>query len=288
MAYYLMAPDGGTTKIAPSLWKRRGIGTTPHAGDKPAQPQNEATTADHKNPTVIPQEVLSGFKFAFLIRHPSRGIPSFFRCTKPPLDGVTGWDKFMPSEAGYRELRAFFEYVCAFKGLSTASAASQDGDSHTSHTGAIENDWRESVMKQICVLDADDLLDNPSSVVQAFCRRVGLNYDPDMLTWDTKEDQEYAERAFEKWRGWHEDALQSKSLTPRKHVGHNLSPFTLSLRPDRTSQGKPLKSRDEEDSEWQEKYGIEGSRTIRSTVDENIKDYEYLKQFAWDPKNDDI
>lgn len=46
------------------------------------------------------------------------------------------------------------------------------------------------------------------------------------------------------------------------------------------SKGKKVKSRQEEDAEWREKYGEEGAKVIRETVDANVKDYEYLKQFA--------
>lgn len=45
-------------------------------------------------------------------------------------------------------------------------------------------------------------------------------------------------------------------------------------------KGKKLKSADDENAEWKEKYGEEGAKVIRETVDKNMKDYEYLKQFA--------
>lgn len=40
------------------------------------------------------------------------------------------------------------------------------------------------------------------------------------------------------------------------------------------------KSDDEYYKEWIEKYGQEAADVIKKTVDENIADYEYLKQFA--------
>ncbi len=43
---------------------------------------------------------------------------------------------------------------------------------------------------------------------------------------------------------------------------------------------KKTKSPEEEDAEWREKYGEKGAKLIRETVDANIADYEYLKQFA--------
>ena len=35
-----------------------------------------------------------------------------------------------------------------------------------------------------------------------------------------------------------------------------------------------------ENAEWREKYGEEGQKIIRETVDANIADYDYLKSFA--------
>lgn len=37
---------------------------------------------------------------------------------------------------------------------------------------------------------------------------------------------------------------------------------------------------EEENAQWKEKYGEEGQRLIRETVDANVAEYEYLKQFA--------
>jgi hypothetical protein len=35
-----------------------------------------------------------------------------------------------------------------------------------------------------------------------------------------------------------------------------------------------------DNEEWTKKYGAEGQKIIRATVDANIPHYEYLKQFA--------
>lgn len=43
---------------------------------------------------------------------------------------------------------------------------------------------------------------------------------------------------------------------------------------------KKVKSNQDEDAEWTEKFGAKGAKIIRETVDANIQDYEYLKQFA--------
>ena len=43
---------------------------------------------------------------------------------------------------------------------------------------------------------------------------------------------------------------------------------------------KEAKSTSDENLEWTKIYGEKGAKVIRETVDANIEDYEYLKQFA--------
>jgi hypothetical protein len=45
-------------------------------------------------------------------------------------------------------------------------------------------------------------------------------------------------------------------------------------------QKKSAKSEEQWDQEWVEKYGPEAAKMIRKTVDDNMADYHYLKQFA--------
>ena len=66
--------------------------------------------------------------------------------------------------------------------------------------------------------DADDLLDNPQGIIKAFCETTGVEYDPGMLKWDTEEDARQAKEAFEKWNGFHDDAMHSTELKKRVHV----------------------------------------------------------------------
>ncbi|KAM0303629.1 hypothetical protein HYE67_003707 [Fusarium culmorum] len=210
MAYYLMTPDSKPTKVAPSLGE-----------EEPG------------NPTVLPLEVLKQFQFTFLIRHPRRAIPSYYRCTVPPLDEVTGFYEFMPNEAGYKELVRFFDFLI-----------------------------KENIVDKdnLVVIDADDLLDNPEKTVRLYCEKTGIDFKPEMLEWN-EEDCSYATAAFEKWNGWHNDAIKSSALRPRTHHQKTL-----------TVEG--------EDKEWTTKFGPEAQKVIRKTVEDNIADYEYLKQFA--------
>lgn len=45
-------------------------------------------------------------------------------------------------------------------------------------------------------------------------------------------------------------------------------------------QKKQPKSDEQLYAEWTEKYGKEGADVIKKTVEANVADYEYLKQFA--------
>lgn len=47
-----------------------------------------------------------------------------------------------------------------------------------------------------------------------------------------------------------------------------------------TLQKKQAKSEAVWDAEWKEKYGEEAASVIRETVDKNMEDYLYMKQFA--------
>ena len=232
MIYYLFPPYGKAASIAPSLGRiKRGVGTSTfaartavgdghaivdenghvndvngvrNANSKTPYPYN--TQPEPNNPTVVPEALLTGFHFTFLIRHPSRSIPSFYRCTVPPLDEITGFYNFLPSEAGYGELRCFFDY---------ARASGQIGPKTTSSSNDANG---KSDKIEICVVDADDLLDDPEGIIMAYCESVGLDFHPSMLEWKTDEDHQQAVDAFEKWKGFHEDAIDSSDLRPRAHV----------------------------------------------------------------------
>ncbi|KAK2762103.1 hypothetical protein FQN54_001110 [Arachnomyces sp. PD_36] len=262
--HYLCPPDNQPASIAPSLMKgKRGVGTDASevleggavksgspASTKPPYPYD--TPAEKDNPTVVPTELLSKFHFAFLIRDPHYSIPSYYRCTIPPLDEMTGFYEFHESESGYDEVRRVFDYL---------RKANLVGPGHANHNTPNETSTSSPKGVEICVVDADDLLDNPAGIIKKFCESVGYPYDPDMLNWDSPEDHEIAKEAFEKWKGFHEDAIDSSGLEPRLHK-------------------KPTKTEAEFDADWCAKYGEEGARIIRSAVDRCMPDYRYMKKFT--------
>ncbi|KAM3070326.1 hypothetical protein ACMFMG_010158 [Clarireedia jacksonii] len=277
ITHYLVPPEGQPASISPSLGGKtvkKGVGTNGetngaisngvtngetnghntngHITNGKKAPYPYDTEAEPGNPTVVPAEILKQFHFTFLIRHPRSSIPSYYRCTIPPLDSVTGFYNFMPAEAGYDELRRVFDFLREQKQVGPAIAGEYDGPLKDGEVA-------------ITVIDADDLLDDPEGIIKAYCKETGIDYRPEMLVWDTEEHHRRAREAFEKWRGFHDDAIESTSLKPRS-AEH--------------SKKKKEKSVEQEDQEWREKYGEEGQKIIRETVNANIKDYEYLKSFA--------
>ncbi|KAL2166233.1 hypothetical protein VTG60DRAFT_3097 [Thermothelomyces hinnuleus] len=267
IAHYLLPPDRKPARIAPSLASNEGADVSGTAATNGA--------GAVANPTVIPPSLLREFHFAFLIRHPRRSIPSYYRCTVPPLSSRTGFHHFMPSEAGYDELRRLFDYLLQ-EGIITTTDPSASSSSRT-------NDQQQQQQQQtngnvngnnancggrggagavkVTVVDADDLLDKPAEVIRAFCEEVGIDYHDGMLKWGDEEGQRLAEEAFEKWNGFHDDAIGSTELRPRLHP-------------------KKQPTEEEEDEEWRQKFGEEGQRVIRECVNANVADYEYLKSFA--------
>jgi hypothetical protein len=143
----------------------------------------------------------------------------------------------------------------------------------------------------ITVVDADDLLDKPEEVIRAYCKEVGLEFTEGMLKWGDEESEARAKEQFEKWNGFHDDAIGSTELKAR---GHALVSFFLSFweakgrgRGRRWRWGREGANRKqktpteaEEDQQWREKFGEDAAKVIRETVNANIPDYEYLKGFA--------
>ena len=211
MAYYIIPPAGKVPRIAPSLKNsetqasgaKTSVSSQTGMGISGAifsyiralvhwvfdvQPTNGKNV---QNPTVLPTKLLQQFQFTFLIRHPSRAIPSYYRCTVPPLAEVTGFRYFDPAEAGFRETRLLIEY------LMKAQLLRKD---------------------DVILIDADDLLNNPEGIIRKYCERVGVDFSLDMLKWEEDECED-----FEKWKGFHADAIKSKGLIARRTVSDFIS-----------------------------------------------------------------
>ena len=221
--------------------------------------------------------MLEKFHFTFLIRDPHSSIPSYFRCTIAPLDDVTGFHDFDPSEAGYDEVRRVFEYL---------RSTGQVGPHHANGWNSNANRFSTNgppAGAEICVVDADDLLDDPQGIIRAYCTSVGLPYEPEMLEWADEKHQVYAKKTFEKWPGFHEDAIDSTELKPRTHVSNTIAQKMWGAAEANNCQKKKAKTEEQWDDEWKTNYGEEAAKVIRETVDKNMDDYLYMRQFVLRP-----
>jgi hypothetical protein len=132
---------------------------------------------------------------------------------------MTGFEYFDPKEAGYAELRALFDYLRSVGQVGPKLAGNGEADVNGDHANGASADKVE-----ICLIDADDMLDDPYAMIEKYCQSIGIEYSPQMLKWNQPGDQEHAQQAFEKWKGFHEDALDSDELMPRTHVSYLLFP----------------------------------------------------------------
>ncbi|KAL8995925.1 MAG: hypothetical protein Q9169_004461 [Polycauliona sp. 2 TL-2023] len=193
------------------------------------------------NPTVLPTKVIETFKFIFLIRDPVSAVPSMYRCFIPPLSDQTDEtpQSLNAEEFGYREIRILFDHLRA----------------------------KDSSTMPI-LIDAEDLLANPEGIIRPLCSHLGIPFSSSMFSWATPEDHDFAFSLFEKYAGYHDDALNSRGMVPRGKEVQDAVPL----------------SREEQDDGWRTKYGEEGMRLIRSTVDACRDDYDYLKSFRMQPQ----
>lgn len=274
IAHYLLPPEGTDAEIADSLVGGHPL-TDGHELDTSSSESQNGSVSDHttgqvngptqgsaaasgaddatshttgrvngptsaaiqepENPTVMPTDMLRGFHWTFLIRHPRRSIPSYYRCTVPPLDDVTGFHDFMPSEAGYAELRKLFDYLLDQRIIGPARAGDpvpvdEALNGSGSETSSLNSDAPRRAA--ITVIDADDLLQKPEAILKTYCKEVGIDYTPQMLEWGDEDNQRYAADAFEKWYGFHHDAIESTCLRPRPH-GHVSCCLVLGASPPR-------------------------------------------------------
>ncbi|KAI0894175.1 hypothetical protein F4806DRAFT_503877 [Annulohypoxylon nitens] len=252
MGKCLMPLPGDTCHIAPSLqpWDE----SLHNEGNKGGPKNALGNLLDYKlakpaipvpNPTVIPSSLLSIFSFAFLIRNPRLSIPSLYECSSPPRSLVTGWHGFKSTDAGYAEMRRLFDYLMYLRQVGTGP----DLNSGSSQDGSI-------------VVDAEDLLAYPESVVSQFCDALSIPFSYDMLRWDSEKDQLRAAEAFKNWAPFHDTVLKSTSLQV---------------------QSPKISTPEADFADWTQRYGRDAAALIQKNIDDNMGHYLYLKMFAIKP-----
>jgi hypothetical protein len=70
-------------------------------------------------------------------------------------------------------------------------------------------DLVEGSGRPLVVVDAEQLCADPPTVVTAWCDAMGLDFDPDALTWEAGMRPEW-----ERWREWHESSARATGFRP--------------------------------------------------------------------------
>lgn len=211
---------------------------------------SDSPAADSANPTMVPTEFLTDMNYVFLVRPPHLSIPSYYKCCIPPQSKETGFDHYRSSEAGYRELRILYDYV---------TKLSKDP---------------KSGVKAPIVVDSVDLIENPTPIISRICAQGNIDFVPEMLSWG--QNSEYEVRMFEKWKGFHNDALNSTGFRVSDHA-----------KPAATASQTKKGNDDFEINypEWEKKWNQRFDSNkhivddIKKSVEEHMDDYLYLRQF---------
>ncbi|MCP4223767.1 MAG: sulfotransferase family protein [Actinomycetia bacterium] len=125
-------------------------------------------------------EFLSHFTHSFLIRHPAKTVTSMFK----------HWPDFISKETGFVEQRQLFDRLADPTGVAPP------------------------------VVDSDDLLADPASMVRAWCEAVGIGFLPEALSWDPGAREEVSW-----WDGgsFHQNLRDSDGLRPQPNTSVDLA-----------------------------------------------------------------
>jgi hypothetical protein len=114
------------------------------------------------------QAFLDNFENTFIIRDPAITLISHYKLNPD----------FTLTEAGYEEQFKMFEMV------------------------------NKATGKLPAIVDAEDLIQSPSTVIESYCQKVGIPYIPEALTWPAEFKSEW-----KTWEQWHLDAAESTGFT---------------------------------------------------------------------------
>jgi hypothetical protein len=139
------------------------------------------------------------------------------------MSDITGVTQYSAADTEYKELRQIFDYLRSC-GIVGPSLAGQRAQSPASVHDVAQQE------ADICIVDAEDLLEYPAQIVQQYCATTGLNYSGQcMLRWETPGESLRARDAFATWTGFHEEAINSTGLKQSSKVCLNQNRFIVFL-----------------------------------------------------------
>ena len=213
----------------------------------------ESEPRPRTNVSVLPDDWLLTFQPVFLIRHPALTFPSLIRA----LNDTRGFDvseRFIREACALRYVRSLYEWF-------VVQSSAVDSQNEASDGGRLNMNSDHQTPLQPYILDADDL-QNSKSAVQKLC--LALQFEP--------KDVQYE---------WTQEVVNSHNPNPASlHEQNTVARFMSSLR---TSTGI-LKGKDavglnldQETRKWDREFGEGVGRVIRTWVDNNMEDYEWLR-----------
>jgi len=116
---------------------------------------------------LISSRFVANFANTFIIRDPKYVLSSLHKM----------WPDFTLEETGFEQIYNLFRYATEVNG------------------------------EDVVVVDAMTFSENPASVLAAYCEHLGVPFNPDSLSWESREV-----RRWDNWDGWHEAAQQSTGI----------------------------------------------------------------------------
>ena len=227
--------NGGTGKILNGYASRRtdSLPSSSAFWSLPSPSSDKAETTSPPNPTPFPVPFPRSHIPIFLIRHPALAFPSTIRVASEYFNTAVG-DVFMNIILRYRWHRILYDWYAA-------DAHQQNG---------------EPKKDEPIILDADDLMYNPSAVSE-LCRRTGLDF---------------AKVKYE----WAEEAKTSMKLTyANENVFTNTLVESTGVVKGKGSDGVDVEV---EAEKWVKEFGVERAALLRLRVEEAMGDYLYLRE----------
>ncbi|CAO1613535.1 unnamed protein product [Parajaminaea phylloscopi] len=191
-----------------------------------------------ENPTVIPTALMRRFKHAFLIRTPSKAVPSYYKCVQ---DKMAGFEYFDGAEAGFEEVRILYKWISNPE--STFNKGGEDGAGES---------WPGKVQSQPQpppLIDASVLLASPVETIKHLCEQTGIPFEDSMLSWDAKPQAEFA-----KWGAYHQGAENSTGFKAEA----------------------PAAEASAKGSTEEKEKKPEAPKEVRDTIERNMEPYNWL------------
>ena len=116
---------------------------------------------------LLSPEFASNFVNTFIIRDPKYVIASLQKM----------WPDFTLEETGFEHVYDLFRYATEVNG------------------------------EDVVVVDAMSFSENPGGILAAYCEHLDVPFDPETLTWESREVEEW-----EMWDEWHDEAQQSTGI----------------------------------------------------------------------------